>query len=353
MLPVLLTIASLLFLSARPAEQEHPDVIVLDQGKVLRGEIIEVTDDELIFRYEEDGSEVTAGFNRAQLSPSSWYFATRERAETADEHLELARYCIDHSFYRLAEIELKRALELDPKMEEEVNRELTRAQRGAAEATLATAELFLRNGDYAQARRECARVLTGYEDASVRTQARELFDRIEAAQARPETARAAEAERGSESAGEGRESRRTVAPDPRLIELRDRIEPLRERARELDRAGLLSDSSNRSERAFRGAIGAYHKALQYVEKAIEETQDEGRLRSQLQQIRRSLISQSIDSYINLGSRELVTGSYVSALEYANRALALDSTSQHARSFRARVENAAAESGSFRRGGGRR
>ncbi|MEQ8766983.1 MAG: hypothetical protein RL885_23925 [Planctomycetota bacterium] len=318
-----------------------PDIIVLDHDKMLRGEIVSTSKDGLKFRFRENGDEVVAGFDKSELSPTSWYFARREDVKSADEHVALADFCLEHELFRLAETELRRAIEQEGELEESLSKKLALANRGAARQALDSARIALEDGDFDVARRRCARVLTGETDAVARAEAMKLLSQVES-------------ERVKSAVADQKETVDAPAPQysEEVTKIREELAVLEEKGRKLDQAGLMSDKRGDAQRAFRGAIAAYQEARQRLEKRREKLDDETRLASPLRGLDENLQSEIIDSYINLGSLELVAGSYVSALEYANRALAVDRRSSEARRFRERVEMAAAMSsyrGGLRRG----
>lgn len=341
MKPIVVPLFSVAVLLGVASRSAVADILVLRDGRQLVGQVQEVSAEAVMFRFEREAQQVAASFARDQLTPHTWYVVRSQAiGEDAAARLELARYSIDEGLFAVAERELARVEELDPKLEDEVAAERRRAQEGAAASLLALARAALEKGDLDEAWRLDAIILTRYRGTESRDGAGELLATLE-----QKRAVQAEEQRKARAAGEAEEEAarrdRVLQPAAALLDQGDGR----------NRAGLRSDDLNDAVRLFAGAERAYRTAAARLDEIEQENGNDAVLVGLVVERRRAALRGAAEAHLNTGSLYLVRGSYVRAAQHANEALAVDPGNDAARAFRARVELAAAEASGrrFRRG----
>jgi len=335
------TVVLSFFCILRAAFDVSAETIHLKNGGALEGAVSSSDDAGLTLRLVKDGAEATVSFKRDEVDPHSWY---RVRAaavpDIGSERLALARYCLENGLFASAERELLRATSLDPSLEPTVAEMRGRLADATAASLLRLARAALDRGDVREGERLASTALARFGKTVSAGAADELLD--EALNRKEELERKAKEERQRV-----RDAKASAALETRLDEVVKAIDA----GRRSNRDGLRSHQGSGAEAMFESAARQYERALSRIAKLRGEAaggpRDSLRRIDELQQLS---TQEAVGVHLNMGSLSLVRGSYPTALEHANQALALDPQSRPANEFRARVELAAASSRRWRVGG---
>jgi tetratricopeptide (TPR) repeat protein len=337
----LATLLSMCLVAMNATISTPPDQIVLKNGNKVSGEVVTSNDDDLTLRFVASGQDATMTLQRDQVDPHSWY-VVRSRAlpDTATEHLRLARFCSENGMFFQAERELNRVLELDDSMAAEVDVELMRARDGAAAKVVELATAALAKDDVVRAESLVATVITRYDDTTQADVARALVERVAARKLELERDREAERAKKAQAA---EEARRVAWLEPVGKKL--------ESARRKNVDALKDKNLSRAQNGFAASVHTYEQTAAELDRLARAQENDDELRSRIDALRGVVMQEAIEVHVSLGSTYLVRGSFTRALAHANEALAMDTRSQYAKEFRARVEIASAEA-SRRRFAGR-
>jgi len=113
-------------------------------------------------------------------------------------------------------------------------------------------------------------------------------------------------------------------------------------------AGLKEKSPSKSKRAFEGAAAEFTKLLGRIDKEMKKGTDDPALIDELTDLEASARKEAVRAFIDAGNVALARGSRNEAMEYAQKALAIDPDNSAAKSFMNNVQLASAMSGWGRR-----
>jgi hypothetical protein len=181
LLPRLAVAAALLATAAVPALAEIQDIL-LDDGRVVRGEILEIREDGLRVK-----GAVKSGGNaeiviRADLLDAEWYYGIRDKAagEDAKAHLKLAMWSLDRGLFSRAQIQVRRAAAIDPKLVKDIlEGKLPDIRDGIAAKILESARRDAKEGRPANAVRKVEILLARLPDTPAGAEAVEVLAEFE------------------------------------------------------------------------------------------------------------------------------------------------------------------------------
>ncbi|MHC5021218.1 MAG: hypothetical protein ACYTGX_14125 [Planctomycetota bacterium] len=311
-----------------PAEK-----VRLKSGKVVEVTVTDVDGDSVGVRFVEAERIVTARYRADQLDPRSWVKLRSPRiGDDPGARLRLAEFCLDHGLFALADRELNRVGDAVPDAAERLAALRKRQREGAAAQLLKLAEQALAKGRAADARGFLDIVLTRYRDTAAISKADALLAKVE--ERLTELRKSQAVATVSEAQAKVRAS---IAK--KLAPARARLD----RAGRTNLAGLRAPSVGAAVKAFTRAAGDAARAAADLQALERRYSDDPVLRKAILAAHRDAVAFAVRAYLNLGSAELVRGSYPQALLAANRAIALAPEDRWVWEFRARVELAAAES----------
>jgi hypothetical protein len=304
--------------------------VTLKTGKVLRGRVLETTDDGVTLEMTVDGAKATAKITAGQLSPSDFY---RLRSESLDDdgagHLELAKFLAGQKMFGQARLHYAVARSLDPALVAEFEKnELPGLKEGLARRLLGDAQAALKKGKLDEAERDTARILTALSETSAAGEARKMVDQLTAA--RDQAAEAAAAKRakerveGDRAVTEGRE--KALAPATEAIG----------KARKLKADGIKEENRSNSIRTLESAAGEYEKALKDLAPLRKQHAQDASWVAELDACEPHARAELVDTYVTIGSLELDRDSRPNAEKRANQALALDPENPGALALKTRI-----------------
>jgi tetratricopeptide (TPR) repeat protein len=315
------------------------DSYLLRNGSELRGTVSSTTEDRMTIRLDAPAGAI-ATFTRDQVEPHSWYVARSQTiGDDANARLDLARYCVANGLFFAAERQLDRVTVASTDLAPAATKLRAEAREAGARRLIELAREAIVKNDLAHAASLAATVSRRYEETAAAPDALVIVNDIAQRRSELEQARIAESQR---RAGE----QKAQALIATLKEFVARME----QARRQNVTGLRTKDLSGAQSAFNGAARKFVAVIADVDARADKTDDE--LAARLREVRADAVTEAIEAHVNMGSLYLVRGSFTTAEQHANEALALDPKSAYAREFRARVELAAGEA-SGNRGRARR
>jgi len=309
------------------------DVLVLRDGRVLEGQVVDVRKGEIVFRYQADGVPIEAGFPLEKITPHSWYQVVRGRlgAQDARGHLELARFCLKEGLHYLARKEAERAREIDPSLGPEVEAVLMAIEEETPRMLLERGKAALAKGNVDEAGGYFTDLVVFFPESRAAEEARRV------ALAHQDERRKKDEERRRERAARLDEERRKAeseAVDPLWKSL--------DEAAALQRKGFESRNLGTALDLFQQAGEKRSEVVKKVEELVQRLDANSGQKEELEELVKRARHEAIQSHLSSSAILVVRGNYSSALETVHKALALDPNHRMALEERARIELAAAE-----------
>jgi hypothetical protein len=320
------------------------ELISLKDGVTGAANVIDTTVDSITVSLSKDDTTVTVTLKAAQMDPYSFYEIRRDyMEESAESHLRLALFCVDHGMFSRARYHADRARALDPAYVEKV-RAIPDLLHSVADKVLESARKAYDENDLATAERLAAAILTRFPDSPAATQADALLAHIaDKEQARQAKRRVEVLVAARKAAGQD-QTTKAAEHDAILAPILDRLEL----ARKLRSQGLRERDNARALSALEAAAVEYGRSLGMIEKSAAEHAEDPALVSVLALGDGQVRAEAISCLVAVGSLRIAAGSFAEAEKVAGRALALDPESEAALGFRATVSLATAWAGGGRR-----
>lgn len=322
----------------------EPEEVLLRDGTGGMADVLGTTEDSVTIKFVKDGADVQLKLMAHRMDPYSFYSIRRRHMEnTAENHLKLAEFLIQHRMYNRARQQVEDARELDPEKVKEVLSD-PRIREGIADKLLENAKACLDRGEYAKAEEDISIILTTFSDTAAAKQAEPALKIIEERD-RQATAkkRAAEAKKEQEAKDEAQKAKQHELNES-LKPIYDDLENGRKR---------MSDALRLKEQS--GRRRAIEEAAAHFERGLKRTQEEAKkhegnpaLLSRLSELEATFKGEAVDAYISAGGMELMVRSIPKASEYARKALLVDPESQKAKSFLNQVQLAGSMGGRWGR-----
>jgi len=149
-------------------------IVSLKHGSTFQGDFISSTDRTLTFHVFGEGQPRT--FTRDELTPSSWFTGRSLTAgDNAQAHLKLASFCEQNKLIMGAELELSKAVEIDPSLKDEVDKRYAALRNDHAKLLTETAQHAMDQGQPILADQLSSRVVSHYPDSSSAAEAKTIF----------------------------------------------------------------------------------------------------------------------------------------------------------------------------------
>jgi tetratricopeptide (TPR) repeat protein len=313
----------LVLLAALAAPSAGQEKIKLKSGNVVSGRATKYDSVKQVLSFRtEDGKDVT--YTMDQLDPRSVYlvYASAMPRDNGKGQLQLASLARDAGLYEHAARRYGYALEADPSLKAEVDRERAELRRRAADACLANARAAEAKGNAKETQEWLSILLEKLPDEP---QAAEAAAMVEEGYAREANAR-----------DDALEREYVDLLEKDLKKAKQRYDQMIERTRE----GLTARNASKSETLWKGAIEDGEVVLEELERVANKYGDDPRIQEGAQRYRELTIDQLIEARLHLASRYTTSTNFNAALKQANAALALDPKNGQALAARARIEQAA-------------
>jgi len=320
------------------------DEVVLKSGDVHEVEIASTEADSVTVRFQRGDTSGTLVLRATDLDPHSFYELRNENMEaTAENHLKLARFAVEHGLFARARLQVDKARALDP---EYVERKMETAEliEGVAANVLAAARRIYEAGEVEEARQYAAIILTYFPETDAAGKASALLAKLE------EKLQAADMARQQAAMNEAKQAGEEAANRVQQAFEKD-VKPLvasYHKARETNLKGLQEQSSSKSIKSFEAAGRALESVLEKALQLRKKYAQDDVVTRELNEGIRLVKAAAVDAYVNAGGVEMSRGSFNNAHKFAAKALAVDPQSSAARSFKSRVELAEATSDKYMR-----
>ena len=297
----------------------------------------------------EDGGEETHTVPAELLDPHSYYLIRNKALEgDAAGRIQLAKYAVDNDMFPQAKAQMDQARALDPAaVEEFMKTEFPRMKEGLAQRLLETGQRALRRGSTKNAKKYASLILTKFEGTAAEAGAEKLLAEVEAKNEEA-TAKKRANRRRVEAEDQEREARVVEADRDKVLRP---IEKLIDEANAANTRGLQAKSVTKSKDPLEQAAHKYEQAAKRAAAALKQGAPDEKTKNSLEEMRKDAIDGGVQAYLNLAHSMSARGSYQKAVNYTNKALALDPDNAEAKAARATISTTS--SGWNRRRGGRR
>jgi len=326
-----LLIAMVVFSGIALAEKEE---VILKDGVTGFVNVLETTRDSVKVKFKKNGADITLVVKAERIDPFCFYTVRGKYMErTAENHLNLAIFCVENGLFNRAKHQRDVAESIDPEYLKK-QAEIPGFRDGIAEKILANAERDFDNGKLDQAEETIQIILTRFSDTPAAEDARALQTILDK--------RAAEIENEEDDAAIAKlDAEQQKAADA----LMKKLKPAKmsyEYGKELAARGLKEKSQTKAKKAFDAAGEEFEKALKKARAVVAKDGTED-VAGRFAAVEKRVMGEAVEAYINAGNIELSRGSYVAAEKYCQKALSVDPTSSAAKAFQSRVEMGAAMS----------
>jgi tetratricopeptide (TPR) repeat protein len=303
------------------------------------------TVDSVTFKYTlPSGPTATMRLKANQLDPYSFYTVRKAHMEqTVENHLALAKFCMNNDLFARAQIQIGKARALDPEKVKEIGDD-PEVQEAIGQKLLTYIAQELKAGNMEEAEKWIAILLTKLPETKAAETARENLDKVdearEAKQAREAADRDAVIEAQADEAKKkaAREKAAQLAPIYKHIDAGEKMYS----------ASLRQKSSSQNQKGLEQAGMHFESAIKQIDALRKRIGDN----PELDQLEAESKADAIKCYIGAGNVDLSRGSFNQADRWARRALSVDPDSAAAKDFQTRVVTASSMSGGFGWGGRR-
>ena len=209
---------------------------------------------------------------------------------------------------------------------------IPRIKEGIAENLLKLARQAIDKEDWDTAKRLASKILTELEDTKAAETAREAIASVHLWQINKDEARFLR----TIAPHLPREEEKALREQARITKKLEPIDNRMTKAQNLVTKGLRTKSSNRQKGIFQQAATHYEGIIKDLDKLNADAAGDAALQAYIQGKRDVAVRDAIDAYVNAGQVYLIRRSYNDAMTMANRALALDPESAHAKKFQQRT-----------------
>ena len=342
-------LAASLVLSFLAAEATAQQLVFLRDGGVYKVKVLKSDWESVTVSLPlEGGGEEIHTVPVELLEPHSYYNIRNKALEgDAKGRIQLAKYAVDNDMFPRAKAQMDQARALDPAAVEEFMRtEFPGIKEGLAQRLLETGQRSLRRGSPKNAKKYASLILTKFEGTAAEAGAEKLLEEIQARNDEEKAKKRANRRR-VEAEGEKREARTVEAERDKVLKP---VEKLLDEANAANTRGLRAKSVTKSKAPLEQAARTFEQAVKKAEAFLKQGAPDEKTKNSLEEMRRDAINGGVQAYLNLAHSMSSRGSYQTAVNYTNKALALDPDNAEAKAARATISTTA--SGWNRRGGRR-
>jgi hypothetical protein len=307
--------------------------ILLEDGRVVRGDILEVREDGLRVKGRPKEGGVAEMVIRADLLDAEWYYGLRDKAagEDAKSHLKLAMWCVEKGLFSRAQAQIHRAAELDPKLVKDIREgTLPGIREGIAAKVLASARADEKAGRVALAQEKVELLLARMPDTPAGAEAADYLPDIEAKAAEKEAkdqadarAKLAEEERKAEEARD-----RLLAP----------VEETLKKGKALASRALAEDNQPQAIEMLGQALQMGEACIDTLEAIAKEKSGDGTLAPRVAELQARITASMIKGYLHKAEMYMWRGSLPNAKAEIAKVEKLDPGNTDAASLADRIED---------------
>jgi hypothetical protein len=321
-------IITLLALLATAGAAELEEVI-LREGASGQVEVLATTVDSITVQARKGDASMKAPIKASALDPHCFYQIRRKHMEdTAENHIELAKYCIDNELFARAQRQIQHARDLDEAYVEKVAA-MPGVREGIARKVLAHARRELQRGKLDDAEKWASLVMARAGDTEVASEAEKLLDAIDAAAAQlQEAAATAQQEEAAQ------ELHKHLAPFTSALD----------RGRTMRQQGLRQRNPSTGKRELEKAGKELAATTDELRKAQAATEDSA-LAQALADLEQEASAEAVKAYLGAGEIDISRGAFTEARKQAQHARAVDPDSAAVEDFLSRVSTTEAIAGS--------
>ncbi|MCU0725820.1 MAG: hypothetical protein MUE73_08540 [Planctomycetes bacterium] len=291
--------------------------ILLEDGSVRRGVILRVEENGLMVKGRTKHGDQVEILIPADKLDAAYFYEQRDKAcgSDAKAHLRLALWAVDKGLFSRAQVQVRKAAELDPKLIADIREgKLPEIREGIAAHILASARKDLAAGRLDMALQKVERLLVRAPDTPAGAEAADFLPEVEAA-----IARKAEKDREMKMAA-------LAEADRKVAEAREKVlEPVREalrRAREVASKGLQEDNDNNAINALGQALAMGQSALADTEAILKKATEDPVLAEEATALKEEITRALVKGYVHRGEMYLWRTSLPQAKEQADKAAEL-------------------------------
>jgi hypothetical protein len=317
------------------------DEVILKHGESGIADIVKTTEDSVTFKYIiKDGPTAEMTLRANQLDPNNFYMLRNKYMEkTVDNHMGLAKFCVENELFSRARIQANLAREID---EEKVNLILddAKVKEAIAESLLKYVARELKAGNMAEAEKWLHVLLTRAPETKAAEIARQNLDKVEEAreakQAKEAKARqeAIEAEDDAAAKEQAEKREKALAPIRKHLDAGEKMAG----------AALREKNSSNQKKALEAAGRHFEAAVAQVQSLRKKVGEH----AELDQLEQECRNNAVKCYLDAGNIDLSKSSFNNATKWAQRAKAVDPSNSSITDFENRVAMAAAMSGRWGR-----
>ena len=309
--------------------------VILRDGTTGMVEVVETAPDSITVKFKTEQVEGQTKLMAIRVDPSNFYDIRRRYMEsTAENHIQLAMFCIENGLFNRGKHQVEAAKAIDPEILDKIGADPQLMEKIAARF-LSSARGHEKSGNLELAHEIACRVATKFPETKAADEARAWLAELEA----KGEAQHAEKEKAREEriAGEEKEERKAELKKQEKV-----LKPIRktmEKGRKLNAAGLQEKSQSKARSAYDKAAAAFVSALGAIERETKKAGDDTDLVAALADLDKEARGDAVEAYLNAGNVELGRSSLPAALKYADKALAVDPESSAAKAFQQSVQAA--------------
>lgn len=324
-----------------PVQDPEPTAFTLVSGGTITGRALAVEGETAVIRATIMGGSATIRRPLADFEPLSRYLIRLQASPPQDfeGHFAMAQYA--HELGLLAQVGEHAGRARALAEEDESGAQRARLDAWVADALESAFDTALAQGDLTAARRRLRLLATRVPAERTEDQLGAMFDRLAAAEEEKRAARRAAAATREASARRAEQEQQW-----------QRIVARVEEADALVREGLRqSRRTVQATRRYERAIETYRAAWQALEGLLAQRPDDAELQERAGRLGERIQSSAAEAALHAGNALTVQGDYRSALDWANRVLAMDPGNRDAKELIRTIQIAQAASGAWGRWGG--
>ena len=319
------------FLAAAGPALAAVEDILLDDGTIRRGEILEIMDDGIRAKGRaKGGGFVELKIPDYKLDPE-WFYDLKDKAagNDAKAHLRLALWSIEKGLFSRAKLQVNRATQLDPALVKDIKEgKLPEIREGIAMRVLESARKDLKAGLAERALTKVELVLARTPDTPAGAEAVDFLPEVEAAVAaaaekQKEDARTklAEAEKKAED-----ERDRLLAP----------VEETLMKAKKLNSEGLCEDNQPKALEMIGGALKMADACVEKMDSLAKGHEGDEAIKARIADLRGRTVSAMVKAHLHRAELYVWRGSLPQAKAEIEKVEKLDPGNPEASALEARI-----------------
>lgn len=309
------------------AASASADYVKLKDGKFVKGEAVSYDEPSQTLNFKmEDGT--SKGFKLDELDKRSVYLVNHSKVpkDDAAKQIRLANLARDAELFAHAMRHYGYAEKADPSKKADIDKERATLRQQAAAYGMRMAQEANAKGDKAGAEKWLLKIVEKVPDEP---QAKEAAAILEQSYAK--------------TRGEKEAKAQSKASEQLKKDLQPGKKNYDDMVRKTQEGLTASTSGSKSTSSWESAIGDGQRALSLLDKLVKKYPD-AQTQETLGGYRAIVVNQIIEVHLHLASAYTTRSSYNDALAQVNKGLALDSGNEQCLAARARIEQAASESG---------